>query len=91
MSALALNLDFPNSKHSTLKGWFNQTQVKTNNIDVSFGKTYARAFEKRQKADYDDFAEFEEDEVKTDLENAKAFVKRVKKFIHDNMESQTNR
>ncbi len=55
VSALALKYDFSTSKHSTLMGWFNQALVKTEKIDVSFGKTYARAFEKRQKADYDDF------------------------------------
>lgn len=81
VSALALKHEFSTSKHSTLKGWFNQALVKTKKIDVSFGKTYARAFEKRQKADYDDYADFKLDEVKLDLENAKRFVARIKKYI----------
>jgi uncharacterized protein (UPF0332 family) len=85
VSALALSYDFSTSKHSTLKGWFNQAVIKTKKIDVSFGKSYARAFEKRQKADYDDFVTFSPEEVKLDLENAKKFVERIKKFITEEM------
>ena len=81
VSALALRNDFSTSKHSTLKGWFNQAMVKTNKIDVSFGKSYARAFEKRQKADYDDYVVFSLEEVKLDLDKAKKFVERIRKLI----------
>lgn len=88
-SALALKYDFSTKKHSTLKGWFNQAMVKTKKIDVSFGKTYARAFEKRQKADYDDYAAFDLEEVKLDLENAKKFVNRIKRFIVENQGTDT--
>ena len=81
VSALALKYDFSTSKHSTLMGWFNQVLVKTKKIDVLFGKTYSRAFEKRQKADYDDYVTFDTEEAKLDLENAEKFVKRIKKYI----------
>jgi uncharacterized protein (UPF0332 family) len=81
VSAVALRSGFSTSKHSTLKGWFNQAMVKTKKIDVSFGKSYARAFEKRQKADYDDYVVFSLEEVKLDLDKAKKFVERIKGFI----------
>jgi uncharacterized protein (UPF0332 family) len=87
VSALALKYDFSTSKHSTLKGWFNQAMVKTKKIDVSFGKAYARAFEKRQKADYDDYVTFSLEEVKPDLDKAKRFVERITKFIMEEQES----
>ena len=74
VSALALKFDFSTSKHSTLRGWFNQMFLKTSVIELDFGKTYSTAFEKRQKADYDDFVTFTPDEVSSDLENAKKFV-----------------
>jgi len=89
VSALALKYDFSTSKHGTLLGWFNQAMVKTEKIDVSFGKTYAKAFEKRQKADYDDYVTFNLEEVKLDLENAKKFVERIKKFITEEQELDT--
>ena len=81
VSSLALRYGFSTSKHRGLKAWFNQTQVKTKNIDVTFGKMYARAFEKRQKADYDDYVEFDKEEVEADLENAKKFVAEIKSLV----------
>lgn len=81
VTALALKYNFSTSKHSTLKGWFNQAMVKTKKIDVSFGKAYARAFEKRQKADYDDYVTFSLEEVKPDLDKARRFVERIKTLI----------
>jgi hypothetical protein len=82
VSALALRYDFETSKHSILKGWFNQSLIKTKEIDVTFGKTYSRAYEKRQKADYDDYAAFKIEEVLLDLENGKKFVNEIKAFIN---------
>jgi uncharacterized protein (UPF0332 family) len=88
VSALSLKFGFSTSKHSTLRGWFNQMFLKTNTIELEFGKTYSTAFEKRQKADYDDFVTFTPEEVSSDLENAKKFVKQVKKMIQEAPESQ---
>ena len=82
VSALALKYEFSTSKHSTLRGWFNQMFLKTQTIELEFGKTYSTAFEKRQKADYDDFVTFTLEEVSSDLENAKKFVEQVKKMIY---------
>lgn len=90
VSVLSLKHNFSTSKHSPLKGWFNQTFVKTKKIEVKFGKTYAKAYEKRQKADYDDFVIFHREEVKLDIENAAKFVLEVKQFIlSDSNESET--
>lgn len=88
VSALALKFDFSTSKHSTLRGWFNQMFLKTSAIELDFGKTYSTAFEKRQKADYDDFVTFTPDEVSNDLENAKKFVEQVKKLIQETPEQE---
>lgn len=90
VSALALKFDFSTSKHSTLRGWFNQMFLKTRAINFEFGKTYSTAFEKRQKADYDDFVTFTPEEVSSDLENAKRFVEQVKKMIREHPEEKKN-
>ena len=84
VSALALKFDFSTSKHNTMRGWFNQMFLKTKTIDIYFGKTYSTAFEKRQRADYDDFVNFAPEEVSSDLQNAKNFVEKVKKMIQEN-------
>jgi uncharacterized protein (UPF0332 family) len=83
VSALALKHNFSTSKHSTLRGWFNQLFLKTMTIDIEFGKTYSTAFEKRQKADYDDFVIFSDEEVKKDLKNAHKFIDEIKKMIFE--------
>jgi uncharacterized protein (UPF0332 family) len=88
VSALALKFDFSTSKHSTLRGWFNQMFLKTKSLDLDFGKTYSTAFEKRQKADYDDFVVFTSEEVSSDFENAKKFVEQVKEMIRENPENE---
>jgi len=88
VSALALKFDFSTSRHSTLRGWFNQMFLKTKTLDLNFGKTYSTAFEKRQKADYDDFVVFTLEEVSIDLDNAKQFVEQVKKMIQENLEEK---
>jgi uncharacterized protein (UPF0332 family) len=84
VSALALKHDFTTSKHSTLRGWFNQMFLKTREINLEFGKTYSTAFEKRQKADYDDYVTFSQEEVLNDLENAGKFVEQIKKMLREN-------
>jgi uncharacterized protein (UPF0332 family) len=45
--------------------------------------------EQTQKADYDDFVTFTLEEVSNDLENAKKFVKEVKKIIKENPEGKS--
>ncbi len=44
-------------------GWFNQNFVKTKIVSPDLGRIYKKAFEKRQEGDYDDFIDFQEDEV----------------------------
>ena len=83
VSALALKYEFSTSKHSTLRWWFNQLFLKTKKIDIEFGKTYTIAFEKRQKADYDDFIVFSLQEVLSDLGNAELFVEKIKKILQE--------
>ncbi|HLP60681.1 MAG TPA: HEPN domain-containing protein [Candidatus Deferrimicrobium sp.] len=89
VSALALKFDFSTSKHSTLRGWFNQMFLKSMAIDISFGKTYSAAFEKRQKADYDDFVSFTPEEVSIDIENAQKFVEQIKTMILNSTANDT--
>jgi uncharacterized protein (UPF0332 family) len=89
VSALALKFNFSTSKHSTLRGWFNQMFLKKKAVALEFGKTYSTAFEKRQKADYDDFVNFTLEEVLSDFENAKKFVEQIKKMILEKSEGDS--
>jgi len=81
VSALALKNDFTTSKHSQLLSWFNKEFVKAGLADKKLGKFYLDAFEMRQEGDYDDLVEFDPKYVNEKLNEAKEFVKKIKKLI----------
>ncbi len=83
VSALGLKNDYSTSKHLQLLGWFNKNIVKMNKVPIEFSKIYSRAFEKRQKGDYEDFKSFTKDEVKNDFENMLRFVDTIEKLIKE--------
>jgi len=58
--------------------------LKTKTVNIEFGQTYSVAFEKRQKADYDDYVNFTHEEVSNDFANAVKFIEQVKKMIQEN-------
>lgn len=75
LSALSLKYDFSTSKHQQLIGWFNKEFVATGKVEPKYGKILHNAFSNRSTGDYDDFAEFEEDEVKISFNELKDYVK----------------
>lgn len=81
VSALALKSDFSTSKHFQLLGWFNKNIIKTNKAPQNLSKIYSRAFEKRQKGDYEDLKTFSTEEVQNDFDNMLAFVELIEKLI----------
>jgi uncharacterized protein (UPF0332 family) len=62
MALLLANDLFP-STHNGAKSNFNQYFISTNQIDKSFGKIYSQLFTWRQKGDYDDLFDFDEEKV----------------------------
>ena len=81
VSALAVKYDFSTSKHFQLLGWFNKTFIKTDKVSKEFGKIYKRQFENRLESDYDDFVNFDLEDVKKNYDNAKKFVKELEKLL----------
>lgn len=81
VSALALKNNFPTSNHGQLIGWFNGEFVKGRVVDTRYGKILNRTFEMRSKADYDDFAEYEIDEVLKLFEEMKDFISEIHGII----------
>jgi len=81
--ALALKHDFRTSKHQQLIGWFNRNFIKTEKIDVSFGKIINDAFENRSDSDYGIFIEFSEKDVVTMIEDLSLFIKELESHIID--------
>jgi len=83
VSALALKNDFSTSKYLHLLGWFNKDIIKANKAPQNLSKIYSRAFEKRQKGDYEDLKTFSIEEVQNDFDNMLIFVELIEKLILD--------
>ncbi len=58
VNALLITKGLFSSKHSGVRGLFNQEFIKTGLIDKDFGKFYSNMFDNRQEGDYKDFVEF---------------------------------
>ena len=82
LSALAIKYDFKTSKHNQLIGWVNKNFINENLIKKEFGKFIHRIFDLRNKADYDFYTMFNEDQLRQIYKDVKEFVEEVIKFIN---------
>ena len=55
--------------------------VKTGKIDKIYGKLFTKLFDYRQKGDYGDVYDYDEDIVRPLIEDVKAFIKAIGKHI----------
>jgi uncharacterized protein (UPF0332 family) len=63
VSALLALDGITTKSHDGLKTKFLQSYVKTNLIDIEFGKLYARLLDWRQESDYSVYLDFNEEDV----------------------------
>lgn len=73
------------SKHSGVKALFNENFIKTGIVGVEIGRFFNKIFEFRQKGDYQDFVQFEEEDVKDWLDKADSYMKELEKCIEKEM------
>ncbi len=81
LSALSLRYDFSTSKHQQLIGWFNKEFVSTGKIDRKYGRILHNAYNSRSTGDYDDFAVFDEEDVKNSFDEMKDFIRTIRPFL----------
>ncbi len=81
LSALSLRYDFSTSKHQQLIGWFNKEFISTGEIDRKYGRILHNAYNNRSTGDYDDFAEFDEEDVKQSFDEMKDFTKTIRALL----------
>lgn len=79
--SLLLTKDLSSSKHSGVRAYLNEHFVKTGKVSVEAGRFFSKMFEFRQKSDYGDFVEFEEEKVREWLEAAEQFIKEIEGVI----------
>jgi uncharacterized protein (UPF0332 family) len=79
--ALLLKNDILTKTHDSARTQFGLQFVKTSIIDKKFGKLYSKLFDYRQKGDYGDLYDFDEDTVKPLMKDVKEFLEELKKHI----------
>jgi len=81
LSALSLRYDFSTSKHQQLIGWFNKEFISTGEIDRKYGRILHNAYNNRSTGDYDDFAEFDEEDVKKSFDEMNDFIRTIRALL----------
>jgi len=81
LSALSLKYDFSTSKHQQLIGWFNKEFISTGEINRKYGRILHNAYNNRSTGDYDDFAEFDEEDVKKSFDEMKDFIRTIRALL----------
>ncbi len=77
VSALLLTRGLSTSKHSHLRGLLHKEFVRSGVIAVEHGQFFDLLFNSRQKGDYSDLVEFQADEIRGWLPQARQFVECV--------------
>jgi len=83
VNGLLLSKNLSSSKHSGVRSLFNKEFVNRGLVDRKLGKFYSKMFEERQEGDYKDFIKFDKDIVKSWLEDAEDFIKKIEKVTLD--------
>lgn len=81
--ALLLNADLKPTTHNGVKSNFSEYFVKTEKIDKEFGLIFSQLFTWRQKGDYDDLFDFQEEKVLPYFEPVKKLILEVERLIAD--------
>ncbi|HOW24521.1 MAG TPA: HEPN domain-containing protein [Bacteroidales bacterium] len=69
------------SSHSGCRQKFGQFYIQTGRISKDLGKYYSDIFEKRQKGDYNDFFDFDENSVLPLVEPSKRLIRDIESLL----------
>lgn len=83
-SALLLLEGNVSSKHSGVLSLFNQLWIKPGRLPREMGAFYLTMFDRRQKGDYWDLADFDRADLESWLGEARSFVGQVHAWFRDN-------
>jgi uncharacterized protein (UPF0332 family) len=79
--ALLLYSELNPSTHNGAKSNFNEHFIKTERIPIEFGKIYSQLFTWRQKGDYDDLFDFNEEKVLPYFEPVKKLIELIEALV----------
>jgi len=81
--ALLLKSDLKPTTHNGAKSNFSEYFIKTGLIPKQYGKIYSQLFTWRQKGDYDDLFDFNEEKVLPYIKPCKDLIDLVDKIIKE--------
>jgi uncharacterized protein (UPF0332 family) len=81
VSGLLLKKDVKVQSHSGTRQMFGLHFIKTNIIPKQLGKFYSNIFNLRHTGDYDDFVEFDKNDVIINLDPAKELIQRIEELV----------
>lgn len=83
-TALLIKYNFKTSTHSGVKTILSGSFIKQKAISSELGKIYAQLFTFRQKGDYSDFFDFDEEKVMPFFVPTKELLERIEELINTN-------
>ncbi len=83
ITALLVKNNIEAKSHSGVKSQFFLHFIKTQKIDIEFGKLFSDLFDWRQKGDYGDFFDFEMKDVKPLMKPTAELINRIKEEIEN--------
>jgi uncharacterized protein (UPF0332 family) len=81
--ALLATAQLESRKHSGVIALFNQHFVKPGKVDKQLGVILKNARRYRELADYDDLAEFAQEDAEEQIRDAEKFLSEVEQFLRD--------
>ncbi len=82
VNALLINLKIKTQTHAGVRQMFGLHFIKTGIINKEHGRFYSIIFDKRLTGDYDDFIDYEKDDVLAMAIPAKELIEEIDKLIH---------
>ncbi|NOX48167.1 MAG: HEPN domain-containing protein [Chlorobi bacterium] len=80
--ALLLENEIETHSHDGARSQFGLHFIKTGTIDKRYGKLFTKLFDFRQKGDYGDLYDYDEEIVKPLIEEVKNFIEEIGKQIN---------
>ncbi len=81
VTALLIQNDIKTTTHNGTKLSFSEYFIKTNVLPKEYGKTYSQLFTWRQKGDYDDLFDFDEDKVTPYFEPIEKMIESIEDLL----------
>ena len=83
-SAVLLSEGLTVKSHSALKNTFGLHFVKTGRIDKRYARALNKLKDERENGDYDIYTSFEDEDAVIAIEEAKHFLKEMKRYLSQN-------